>query len=52
MRTSGQGWRIVAVGVLLLVFGVAAISQNVGPGWFGLGLCLIGALIIVVGRQV
>ena len=51
MKTSGLGWRIVAVGVLFLVFGTAAIANNVGPGWFGIGLCLIGAIIMVVGRQ-
>jgi hypothetical protein len=45
------GWRIVAGGALAMLLGLSALTNNVGPGWFGLGLLLAGAIGIVVGRR-
>lgn len=51
MRTSAEGWRIVAIGTLVTIFGLSALMNQVGPGWFALVLLLIGAGIIIYGRQ-
>jgi hypothetical protein len=51
MRTSAEGWRIVAIGTLVAIFGLSALMNQVGPNWFAFALLLIGAVIIFVGRQ-
>jgi hypothetical protein len=51
LKTSRQGWRVVAVGVLFLIFGITAISNNVGPTSLGLGLTVFAVLIMIIGRQ-
>ena len=51
LKTSRQGWRVVAVGVLFLIFGITSISNNVGPTSLGLGLTVLAVLIMIVGRQ-
>ena len=51
LKTSRQGWRVVAVGVLFLIFGITAITNNVGPNSLGIGLTAFAVLIMVIGRQ-
>ena len=51
VRTSNLGWRIVAGGALAMLLGMSALSNNVGPGWFGLVLLVAGAISIIVGRR-
>ncbi|MGH2533056.1 MAG: hypothetical protein ACRDJW_12225 [Thermomicrobiales bacterium] len=51
MRTSALGWRIVAAGALILIFGMSALTDGVGPSWLALLLLLIGTVVVVVGRQ-
>jgi hypothetical protein len=50
VRISNLGWRIVAGGALAMLLGASALSNNFGPGWFGLALVAAGAITIVVGR--
>jgi len=51
LKTSRQGWRVIAVGVLFLIFGVTSLTNNVGPTSLGLGLTVFAALIMIIGRQ-
>jgi hypothetical protein len=51
VRTSAEGWRIVAIGTLVAIIGISALMNNFGPGWLAIVLLVIGAGIIVVGRQ-
>lgn len=50
-RTSWNGWRIVAGGVLVLIFGFTFLSNNIGPAWLALGLLAIGVGLVVYGRR-
>jgi len=50
-RTSWTGWRIVAFGVLLLMFGSSFLTQSIGPSWFALLLVVAGLGLVVYGRQ-
>ena len=50
-RTSWNGWRIVAGGVLLLMFGFTFLSNGIGPAWLALSLLFAGVVLVVVGRQ-
>jgi hypothetical protein len=51
VRTSAEGWRIVAIGTLVAIIGLSALMNQFGPGWLALVLLLGGAGIIIVGRQ-
>jgi hypothetical protein len=51
VRTSAEGWRIVAIGTLVAIIGLSALMNQFGPGWLALVLLLAGAGIIIVGRQ-
>jgi fatty acid desaturase len=50
-RTTWNGWRIVACGVLLLIFGSSLLTYSSGPAWFALLLLLIGLALAVYGRR-
>jgi hypothetical protein len=51
VRTSGLGWRIVAAGTLILIFGASALTNEVGPGWFAWLLLVVGTMVIIIGRR-
>lgn len=51
VRTSALGWRIVAAGVLILIFAMSAFTNKIGPDWFAITMFIVGTGVIVVGRQ-
>jgi hypothetical protein len=51
VRTSALGWRIVAIGVLFLIFGISGLLNQVGPGWFSLLMMAIGTVVVIYGRN-
>jgi hypothetical protein len=50
-HTSWTGWRILAGGILLLIFGSSTLSQSFGPSWLSLLLIVAGLGMVVYGRR-
>ena len=50
-RTSWNGWRIVAGGVLLLIFGFSFVTNDFGPIWFGGAMLVAGIGLVLYGRR-
>jgi hypothetical protein len=50
-RTSWNGWRMVAGGAFLLIFGFSFLTNSFGPAWFALLMMLGGIGLSVYGRR-
>jgi len=50
-RTSWNGWRIVAGGALLLIFGFSFVTNNFGPIWLGGSMLVAGVGLALYGRR-
>lgn len=50
-RTSWNGWRIVAGGLFLVIFGFSFVTNSFGPFWLGLGMILVGIGLGIYGRK-
>jgi len=49
-RTSWNGWRIVAGGVLILIFGFSMFFNDIGPRWMSGSMLLAGIAVVFYGR--
>lgn len=52
MKTSGLGWRVVAVGAFFLIFGSSLLFNSTGPAWISGVMLVIGVLAMIVGRRI
>lgn len=50
-RTTLNGWRIVAGGILILIFGFTFLTNDIGPFWFSVGLLAAAVGMMVYGRR-
>jgi uncharacterized membrane protein HdeD (DUF308 family) len=50
-RTSWNGWRMVAGGALLLIFGFSFLTNSFGPIWLPITMLLAGIGMAVYGRR-
>jgi len=50
-RTSWNGWRMVAGGAFLLIFGFSFITNDFGPIWLGGAMILAGIGLAIYGRR-